>query len=112
STATNGTLGDLAQDINDALAALGLGSDLRATTTGDKLRLAIVRGGTTAFTVSGATALGFNAVQLADDNSGAKELGLTAGDSVTGKFKVNTLQDLVQTLNGLIQQMTDGLPFE
>ncbi len=110
----NANLADLLNDINDAFTAAELADVVRAfadQATG-AVKFAAVSGGRQSLSINGAQQLGFAASQDQDANTAASELGLGIGAAAAGAFRINSIQDLVHTLNGLIQTKADGVtPF-
>src|SRR6185295_15714885 len=72
STASNSTVDDLVGDLNTALAAAGLGSQIVADKSGNRVLLKAVSGSVTAFTLTttlndaAASDMGFSTSQIAD----------------------------------------------
>ncbi|MCC6508377.1 MAG: hypothetical protein IT423_04670, partial [Pirellulaceae bacterium] len=133
STRQNSQPADMIGSINRALnnasfAGAGLDQKLRAVLIGNRVRLVNIDSATVDLSIDGAELLGFLDSQSKDintartelglgenqtesDGSGGSQVGFRDGMLATPKFRVNTIQDLVHVLNGLIQQQFNGLPF-
>ncbi|MEQ1826133.1 MAG: hypothetical protein ABL921_09305, partial [Pirellula sp.] len=116
STANNGTPEDMIDSLNLALdntifAGGGLNENVRAVLVNNRLRFVNLTGTIQSMTITGATILGFGAIQNNDTNTAVTELGLGASQLVNPSFRAGTIQDLVHLLNGLIQQQFNNSPF-
>lgn len=109
---------DMVQALNRVLAetdfddSVKLNAKVRAVLVGDAIRLAAAEGSIQTLALTGAQGLGFAAAQSQDENTAATELGFAAGQLVSARFCAGTIQDLVHTLNGLIEQEFAGSPFQ
>ena len=104
---------DLLADLNAAFAATDndsqstLDKKVQALLVGDAqeiIRIAVVDAKVSEMSITGAEELGFSAPQNQDANTATTELGLSVGQTQSAKFRINTIQDLVHTINGLVQQ--------
>ncbi|MEZ6088771.1 MAG: hypothetical protein R3C05_12255 [Pirellulaceae bacterium] len=109
STADNLAIGDLVDSINAALLDLELNKQVQAIVHGDFIRFVSLAGGSQSLSIRGAEELGFAASQEKDANTAASELGLAGGQIAEADFRVNTIQDLVHTLNGFLRQSLSGI---
>ncbi|WP_372894369.1 LEPR-XLL domain-containing protein, partial [Stieleria sp.] len=102
---------DLVRILNAALETAELSGRVQAILVGPAIRLIAIDNATAFMSISGAEALGFSDGQEPDENTANTELGLSATQLVTPSFRAGTIQDLVHTLNGLIQDEFAGQPF-
>ncbi len=128
---------DLANDLNRVLEKTSVGQQIKVVLVGSVLRVAAIDGTVHSLTVGGAEKLGFTNNQEIDSHehgapdhnehehehgetketsenggTGAQQLGLARHASAGAVFRVNTIQDLVHTLNGLLNSQIEGAPVQ
>ncbi|TWT90272.1 Bifunctional hemolysin/adenylate cyclase precursor [Pseudobythopirellula maris] len=111
-TANNSRLADLAADLNAAAAARGIGDQVVFLVDGDRLAVAATDARVGSLLVEGGERLGFATDQTDGDNPADDLLGFGPSATAAARFRFDTIQDLVHTLNGLLQEQIDGQPFD